>query len=110
MKVVSNRSGELNICLIIKSKAMKTRNLLIGTMIGLTAGAVIGILFAPKRGAVTRRFLAQKGSNYVGELKEMFNESLKTVNQRIDALKDEVKNMVKKGLTKSEEEYRKSAV
>jgi gas vesicle protein len=89
---------------------MKTRQLLVGTLVGLTAGAVIGILFAPKKGAVTRRFIAQKGNNYVGEMKEMFTESLKTVNQKIDNLKDEVKSMVKKGLSKTEEEYKKSAV
>jgi gas vesicle protein len=89
---------------------MKTRNLLIGTLVGLTAGAVIGILFAPKKGSVTRRFLAQKGNNYIGEVKEMFTENLKTVNQKIDALRDEVKNMVKKGLTKADEEYKKSTV
>ena len=89
---------------------MKTRNLLLGTLVGLTAGAVIGILFAPKKGSVTRRFLAQKGNNYIGEVKEMFTENLNTVNQKIDALKDEVKNMVKKGLTKTEDEYKKSTV
>ncbi len=89
---------------------MKTRNLLIGTLVGLTAGAVLGILFAPKKGAVTRRFIAKKGSNYAGELKDMLNENLKSVNHRIDALKDEVKNMVKKGVAKTEEEYKKSAL
>jgi gas vesicle protein len=89
---------------------MKTRHLLVGTLLGFTAGVVIGILFAPKRGAVTRRFLAQKGNNYIGEMKEMFTENLKTVNQRIDSLKDEVKNMIKKGLTKNEEEYKESTV
>jgi gas vesicle protein len=89
---------------------MKTRQLLVGALVGLTAGAVIGILFAPKRGAVTRRFISQKGNNYVGEMKEMFAESLKTVNQKIDNLKDEVKNMVKKGLSKTEEEYKKTTV
>jgi gas vesicle protein len=89
---------------------MKTRQLLVGALLGLTAGAVLGILFAPKKGSVTRRFISQKGSNYVDEMKERFNESLKTVNTKIDSLKDEVKNMVKKGLTKTEEEYKKSSV
>lgn len=89
---------------------MKTRNLVIGTLAGLTAGAVIGILFAPKRGAVTRRYLAQKGNNYIGEVKEIFTEKMKDVNQKIDALKDEVKNMVKKGLAKNEEEFKSTTV
>ena len=89
---------------------MKARQLLVGAMVGLTAGSIIGILFAPKKGSVTRRFISQKGSNYAEEMKERFNESLKTVNQKIDSLKDEVKTMVKKGLTKTEEEFKKSPV
>ena len=89
---------------------MKVRQLLVGAMVGLTAGAIIGILFAPKKGSVTRRFISQKGSGYAEDMKERFNESLKTVNQKIDSLKDEVKTMVKKGLTKTEEEFKKSSV
>jgi gas vesicle protein len=89
---------------------MKTRQLLVGALIGLTAGAVIGILFAPKKGSVTRRFISQKGNVYVDDLKERFNESLKTVNQKIDSLKDEVKSMVKKGLIKTDEEYKRTTV
>ena len=89
---------------------MKTRNLIMGTLVGLTAGAVLGILFAPKRGAVTRRFIVQKGNNYIDEVKDMISESLNNVNNRIDTLKDDVKNMIKKGLTKTEEEYKKSVV
>jgi gas vesicle protein len=89
---------------------MKTRQLLLGALIGLTAGAVIGILFAPKKGSVTRRFISQKGNVYVDDLKERFNESLKTVNQKIDSLKDEVKSMVKKGLIKTDEEYKRTTV
>lgn len=89
---------------------MKTGQFLAGAVVGLTAGAIIGVLFAPKKGSVTRRFIAQKSSNYAEEMKERFNESLKTVNQKIDSLKDEVKTMVKKGLLKSEEELRKTAV
>jgi gas vesicle protein len=89
---------------------MKTRQLLVGALIGLTAGAVIGILFAPKKGSVTRRFISKKGNVYVDDLKERFNESLKTVNQKIDSLKDEVKSMVKKGLIKTDEEYKRTTV
>lgn len=89
---------------------MKTRNLIVGTLLGLTAGAVIGILFAPKKGEVTRRFIAKKGNNYIGEMKEMFSESLKNINQRIDTLKDEVRNIVKKELTETEEENKKSTL
>ncbi len=89
---------------------MKTGSLIAGTLIGLTAGALLGIMFAPKKGEVTRRFVAQKGNVYIGEIKELLSESLDDVNHKIDGLKDEVKNMIKKGLTKTEEEYNKSTI
>lgn len=85
---------------------MKTGQLLIGAIVGITAGAVIGILFAPKKGSVTRRFIAQKSTDYVDDMKERFNDNLKIVNQKIDSLKDEVKSLVKKGLLKAEEELK----
>jgi len=89
---------------------MKTKNLLIGTLLGLTVGTVIGLLIAPKKGAVTRRFLAQKGSNYMDEVKEIFTEKMKVVNQKIDNLKDEVKSMINKGSAKNEEEFKRTTV
>jgi len=89
---------------------MKTRQLLVGMVLGLAAGAALGVLFAPKKGSVTRRFIAKRGNAYAGDMKERFNESLKTVNQKIDSLRDEVKTLVKKGLVKAEEEFKKSSV
>ena len=89
---------------------MKTGQLLIGALVGITAGAIIGILYAPKKGSVTRRFIAQKGSDYVDDMKERFNDNLKVVNQKIDSLKDEVKTLVKKGLLKAEEELKNTSV
>ena len=89
---------------------MKSGQFLIGALVGLTAGAVAGILFAPKKGSVTRRFIVQKGNGYVDDMKGRFNENLKIVNEKIDSLKDEVKVMVKKGLVKAEEELKKISV
>jgi gas vesicle protein len=81
---------------------MKPRSILLGAVIGLTAGGLAGLLFAPKKGSVTRRFLAKKGSDYVGGMKDRYNESLRNVNQKIDSLRNEVKNMMRK----KEKEYK----
>lgn len=83
---------------------MKPGSILLGAVIGLTAGALTGLLFAPKKGSVTRRFIARKGSDYIGGMKDRYNDSLKNVTHKIDSLKQEVKNMMRKG----EKEYKSS--
>lgn len=83
---------------------MKPGSILLGAAIGITAGALAGLLFAPKKGAVTRRFIARKGSDYIGDMKDRYSDSLKNVTHKIDSLKQEVKNMMRKG----EKEYKSS--
>ena len=89
---------------------MNLGKVLVGIVAGAAIGAAAGVLFAPKKGSVTRRFIAQKGNNYVDEMKDRFSESLVTVNHKIDSLKDEVISLVKKGLLKAEEELKKTPV
>jgi len=81
---------------------MKPGSIILGAVIGLTAGGLVGLLFAPKKGAVTRRFIAKKGNEYIGGMKDRYNESLKNVNQKIESLRQDVKNIMKKG----EKEYK----
>lgn len=83
---------------------MKPGSILLGAAIGVTAGALAGLLFAPKKGSVTRRFIARKGSDYIGDMKDRYSDSLKNVTHKIDTLKQEVKNMMRKG----EKEYKSS--
>jgi gas vesicle protein len=86
--------------LFIKFKnnvTMKPGSILLGAAIGVVAGGLAGLLFAPKKGSVTRRFIAKKGTDYMGGMKERYSESLRNVNQKIDNLKDEVRNMMRKG-------------
>ena len=76
---------------------MKPGSILLGAAIGLVAGSVSGLLFAPKKGSVTRRFIAKKGSDYIGGMKDRYSDRLQNVNQKIESLKEEVKNIIKKG-------------
>jgi len=76
---------------------MKPGSILLGAAIGLSVGALAGVIFETKKGLVTSRFLDQKGRDYVGGMKDRYNESLNRVNQKIESLKDEVKNIMSKG-------------
>ena len=60
---------------------MRTINVLLGTIAGLSVGAVVSILFAPEKGSTTRKQIMEKSRDYVDKLKSTFNESF-------DSLKD----------------------
>lgn len=49
---------------------MKTSRVVLGIVAGAAVGALIGILFAPDKGANTRGRLVRKGEEYLGDMKE----------------------------------------
>ena len=57
--------------------------------IGVTVGAVLGILYAPAKGSETRRKLARQGD----DLKSRFNELKEYFNEKIDDFRDGVNDM-----------------
>jgi gas vesicle protein len=54
---------------------------------GFLAGVVVGILFAPDRGAETRRKIAEKGN----DLKDKFNDFVDSLKNEADDLASEAK-------------------
>lgn len=72
----------------------KFSKIMIAASAGLVAGAVLGILFAPKKGEKTRKDISQKtkkffddineqGSETIEELKEKFKEQVEKTNEKI---------------------------
>lgn len=51
---------------------MKASTIALGLLGGIAAGAVVGILFAPAKGADTRKKIQQKGNEYADDLKDKF--------------------------------------
>jgi gas vesicle protein len=63
---------------------MSSGKILLGVLAGVAAGALLGILFAPEKGSVTRTKIMDKGEEYVDGLKEKFNEIVDQVAEKFE--------------------------
>ncbi len=67
---------------------MKSGKIILGTLAGVTAGTVLGMLFAPEKGAVTRRNISRRSSDYADALKGKVDAYADAMNTRVDTFKD----------------------
>ncbi|MES2565861.1 MAG: YtxH domain-containing protein [Bacteroidota bacterium] len=72
---------------------MSRGNILIGALAGVAAGAMLGILLAPDKGAKTRKKLSKLKSDTTDDVKEKVDEIINSASQKFDALKKEAFKM-----------------
>jgi gas vesicle protein len=65
---------------------MNAQNTAIGFTAALVTGFVLGLLFAPDKGADTRRRVTVKVGSYTNGLKEIYEDLLTEVVQKIDTM------------------------
>ena len=65
--------------------------------IGFAAGLLVGVLFAPDKGTLTRDRVARRGR----ELKEKFNDMIDSLSSKADDLADEASEYVERGKQKA---------
>jgi gas vesicle protein len=82
---------------------MSTGKVLIGVLAGVAAGALIGVLFAPDKGTVTRKKISKTGVDTIDDLKDKFDELLNSLSEKFEAAKEEASNLCEKGRNKAEE-------
>jgi gas vesicle protein len=82
---------------------MSAGKVILGVLGGVAAGALLGVLFAPQKGSVTRRKIARKSEDFVEELKdikEQFNEFVETVSDKISSFDEMTDKSKSKGTEK----------
>ncbi|MBK9256974.1 MAG: YtxH domain-containing protein [Saprospiraceae bacterium] len=82
---------------------MSTRKVIFGALAGLATGAIAGVLFAPEKGAVSRKQIIDKGDDYVGKVKSKFNDFSGSVTGKMNGIQNSAEGLVDKGKEKYDE-------
>lgn len=75
---------------------------MLGVLAGVSAGALLGILFAPDKGKVTREKISHTGEDYAESMKKKFNNFRDNITEKFDKVKEEVADYAKKHKAETE--------
>ena len=81
---------------------MSTGKVVLGTVAGLAIGGILGILFAPQKGSVTRQQILDKGNDYADELKSKYNDFAEIISEKLHSAKEFAMEMSENGNTEYE--------
>lgn len=71
---------------------MEKGKIIAGVLGGIALGALLGVLFAPEKGSVTRKKISRKGEEYLDDIKDKFDDFLDNVSEKYSEVKDMVTN------------------
>lgn len=74
---------------------MNSGKAVLGVLVGIAAGAALGILFAPEKGSRTRKKIVRKGEDIANTLDEKINEKF---DELVDVFNKKVKKIDRKML------------
>ena len=81
---------------------MSTTKVLLGIAAGLATGALLGVLYAPAKGAATRRKICRDSEDLTADLKEKFEDIIESLSSKFDKVKKDVTDFAEKTLSKEE--------
>ena len=76
---------------------MSSKKILVGVIAGVATGALLGILFAPKKGSETRGKILKLVGEFGNLAKEKFNDLLDGTIEKLEGTNDEVSELARKG-------------
>jgi gas vesicle protein len=85
---------------LLKTKIMNSGKVVLGVLAGAAAGALLGVLFAPHKGAVTRKKISRQSGAYADSLKEKFGEMVDSVTEKFEKVKEDASELVEKKMAK----------
>jgi gas vesicle protein len=60
-----------------------TGKVVTGAVVGLAAGALLGILFAPDKGSATRKKIVDKKDDYADAIKTKYNDLTDAIKEKL---------------------------
>ncbi len=75
---------------------MSKGKVLLGILAGVATGALLGMLFAPEKGEKTRRKIAKKGMDVVGDARVAIDDILVGVKDKLENTKQELNHWMEK--------------
>jgi len=82
---------------------MSSGKVVLGVLAGAAAGALLGVLFAPHKGTVTRKKISRTSGSYANGVKEKLNEFFETITEKFEKVKEDVVEFTEEKLAKAEE-------
>jgi gas vesicle protein len=82
---------------------MSTGKVVLGTLAGLAIGGILGVLFAPEKGSVTRQQIMDSGNDYADELKSKYNDFAETLSEKFKSGKEFAQVIAENGKAELEE-------
>lgn len=73
---------------------MKETKVLVSLATGVAVGAALGVLFAPDKGAATRRRIVRATNGYSNGLDQKFDEFIGNVKEQFETVRQEADRMV----------------
>lgn len=73
---------------------MSTGKVVLGVIAGAATGALLGILFAPAQGSVTRRSIYRKGERKMDALRDKFSDMVESITDKFEKVKVDVTDLI----------------
>lgn len=86
----------------------KFNKLLIATFSGMAGGIVLGLLFAPDKGAKTREKISQKSDEYLKTIRNDIAEIRSYLKKRTESTRENLNELSEEAKNKSEEVLKKA--
>jgi len=82
---------------------MNTGKFATAVLLGVAAGAILGVLFAPDKGSETRKKVSEKSNDFADSLKDKFNNFIDAIANKYQDVGDEVSEYADKGKQKADQ-------